>query len=162
MDYSMISSTRASSEDGRVRPSAFAVFRLMTVSYLVGACTGRSAGFSPLKIRSLSQPAAFRCASNQLSPKTDQTTVSHEGAPGIGCRQSMSGCARDDEIAIIVNQRARHRDQPAIRIREQIPLRCAQCLCHLVHLVGSPPPWTNAQRTESPPTGQYSRSRWDL
>ena len=34
------------------RPSAFAVLRLITSSYLVGACTGRSAGFSPLRIRS--------------------------------------------------------------------------------------------------------------
>src|SRR5262245_63833661 len=33
---------------GTSRPSAFAVLRLMTSSYLVGACTGRSAGFSPL------------------------------------------------------------------------------------------------------------------
>jgi hypothetical protein len=31
---------------------AFAVLRLMIVSYLVGACTGRSAGFSPLRMRS--------------------------------------------------------------------------------------------------------------
>ena len=29
-----------------------AVFKLITVSYLVGVCTGRSAGFSPLRIRS--------------------------------------------------------------------------------------------------------------
>ena len=34
------------------RPSALAVLRLSTVSYLVGACTGRSAGLSPLRIRS--------------------------------------------------------------------------------------------------------------
>jgi glc operon protein GlcG len=30
--------------------SAFAVLRLSTVSYLVGACTGRAAGFSPLRM----------------------------------------------------------------------------------------------------------------
>ena len=36
---------------GTLRPRALAVFRLITNSYLVGACTGRSAGFSPLKIR---------------------------------------------------------------------------------------------------------------
>jgi hypothetical protein len=29
-----------------------AVLRLITNSYLVGACTGRSAGFSPLRMRS--------------------------------------------------------------------------------------------------------------
>ena len=34
------------------RASAFAVLRLITSSYLVGACTGRSAGFSPLRMRS--------------------------------------------------------------------------------------------------------------
>ena len=31
---------------------AFAVLRLITSSYLVGACTGMSAGFSPLRMRS--------------------------------------------------------------------------------------------------------------
>ena len=37
---------------GTVRPSAFAVLRLTASSYLVGACTGRSAGFSPFRMRS--------------------------------------------------------------------------------------------------------------
>jgi len=50
--YSITSSARATRLSGTVRPSAFAVFRLITSSYLVGACTGRSAGFSPLRIRS--------------------------------------------------------------------------------------------------------------
>src|SRR5262249_14987081 len=50
--HSITSSARASTVAGTSRPSAFAVLRLMTSSYLVGACTGRSAGFSPLRIRS--------------------------------------------------------------------------------------------------------------
>ena len=50
--HSITSSARASTDGGMVRPSAFAVLRLMTSSYLVGACTGRSAGFSPLRMRS--------------------------------------------------------------------------------------------------------------
>ena len=33
-----------------VRPSAFAVLRLITSSNLVGCCTGKSAGFSPLRM----------------------------------------------------------------------------------------------------------------
>src|SRR5499427_6744212 len=45
--HSITSSARASSMGGIVRPSALAVLRLITSSYLVGACTGRSAGFSP-------------------------------------------------------------------------------------------------------------------
>src|SRR5262245_2965440 len=51
-DHSITSSARASSVGGTSRPSAFAVLRLMASSYLVGACTGRSAGFSPLRMRS--------------------------------------------------------------------------------------------------------------
>jgi len=50
--YSMTSSARASSCAGTSSPSVFAVLRLITSSYLVGACTGRSAGFSPLRMRS--------------------------------------------------------------------------------------------------------------
>jgi hypothetical protein len=49
--YSITSSARLSSAGGTVRPSAFAVLRLMMSSNLVGSCTGRSAGFSPLRIR---------------------------------------------------------------------------------------------------------------
>src|SRR5262245_12485391 len=52
VDHSITSSARASNDAGTSRPSAFAVFRLITVSYLVGLCTGRSAGFSPLRMRS--------------------------------------------------------------------------------------------------------------
>ena len=36
----------------QIEPSALAVSRLITNSYLVGACTGRSAGLSPLRMRS--------------------------------------------------------------------------------------------------------------
>ena len=50
--HSITSSARASSIAGTSRPSALAVLRLITSSYLVGACTGRSAGFSPLRMRS--------------------------------------------------------------------------------------------------------------
>jgi hypothetical protein len=50
--YSITSSARASSVGGTSRPRDFAVLRLITSSYLVGACTGRSAGFSPLRMRS--------------------------------------------------------------------------------------------------------------
>ena len=50
--HSITSSARASSDGGTSRPSALAVLRLMTSSYLVGACTGKSAGFSPLRMRS--------------------------------------------------------------------------------------------------------------
>src|SRR5712691_11636239 len=50
--HSITSSARASSVGGTSSPSTLAVLRLITSSYLVAACTGRSAGFSPLSMRS--------------------------------------------------------------------------------------------------------------
>src|SRR5262249_42498595 len=49
--HSMTSSARPSTDSGKVRSSAFAVLRLMANSIFVGCITGRSAGFSPLRIR---------------------------------------------------------------------------------------------------------------
>jgi hypothetical protein len=49
--YSIISSAMASSVGGMSRPSVLAVLRLIISSNLVGCATGRSAGFSPLRIR---------------------------------------------------------------------------------------------------------------
>src|SRR5262245_13214640 len=60
--YSSTSSARARSVGGTSRPSVLAVFRLMSSSYLFGFCTGRSAGFSPLRMRS-TYPAACRYSS---------------------------------------------------------------------------------------------------
>src|SRR5262249_37805089 len=50
--HSITSSARASRVGGISRPSALAVLRLITSSYLVEYCTGRSAGFAPFNMRS--------------------------------------------------------------------------------------------------------------
>src|SRR5258708_28269745 len=50
--YSITSSARTSSVGGTVRPSALAVFMLITSSNLVGCSTGRSAGLVPLRLLS--------------------------------------------------------------------------------------------------------------
>src|SRR5262249_20309250 len=57
--YSMTSSARVSRVGGTQRPGALTALRLITSSYLVGACTGRSTGFSPLSMRPI-YPAASR------------------------------------------------------------------------------------------------------
>src|SRR5262249_44049275 len=49
--HSITSSARPSSVIGKVRPSDFAVFMLMTSSTFVDCWTGRSAGFSPWRMR---------------------------------------------------------------------------------------------------------------
>src|SRR6266480_5210390 len=48
--HSITSSAATCSVSGTFMPSAFAVFRLMTSSNLVGCRTGNSAGLSPLRI----------------------------------------------------------------------------------------------------------------
>src|SRR5262245_33963713 len=48
--HSITSSAATCSVSGTLKPSAFAVFRLMTNSNLVGSRTGNSAGLSPLRI----------------------------------------------------------------------------------------------------------------
>ena len=56
-------------EQGRRHPEVkgLAVFRLITRSYLAGACTGRFVGFSPLRMRSTSceGEASFRWTCNR-------------------------------------------------------------------------------------------------
>jgi len=51
---------RASTAGGTVRRSALAVVRLMKSSKLVGCITGRSAGFSPLRMRPVYTPTRCR------------------------------------------------------------------------------------------------------
>src|SRR5262249_48840342 len=50
--HSITSFACARSAGGTAMPRALAVLRLITSSNLVGACTGISAGFSPLRMRS--------------------------------------------------------------------------------------------------------------
>jgi hypothetical protein len=51
--YSITSSARASNVGGKSRPSALAVLRLRTRSYFDACSTGKSDGFSPLRILSM-------------------------------------------------------------------------------------------------------------
>src|SRR5262249_24441837 len=55
--HSITSSAMASSPGGKLRPKALAVLRLITNSNLTDCMTGRSAGFSPLRIRPVYTPA---------------------------------------------------------------------------------------------------------
>jgi hypothetical protein len=51
--HSITSSARTSSDGGISKPMAFAVLLLTTVSYLVGACTGKSAALAPRRMWSI-------------------------------------------------------------------------------------------------------------
>jgi hypothetical protein len=56
--YSITSVASAINDGGIVRSSAFAVLRLMTNSNFVASMTGRLAGFSPLSMRAVYDPAS--------------------------------------------------------------------------------------------------------
>jgi hypothetical protein len=60
--YSIKSSAIESRAGEIVRPSALAVVRLITSSNLTGACTGRSPGFSPRRIRCTYDAAPRNCS----------------------------------------------------------------------------------------------------
>src|SRR5262249_47746773 len=65
--HSITSSARRSSASGTVRANALAVLRLITNSYLVGCCMGRSLGFVPRRIL-LTRSAARANWSTRLAP----------------------------------------------------------------------------------------------
>jgi len=65
--HSITSSAVASSLSGTVRPSVFAVLRLITSSNLVGCSIGRSPGLAPFKILSMYH-AARRKTQFRLAP----------------------------------------------------------------------------------------------
>jgi hypothetical protein len=65
--YSITSLAAACSVSGTVRPSAFAVFKLITRSNLVICITGKSPGLAPLRILP-TYTAAWRCCSLMSAP----------------------------------------------------------------------------------------------
>jgi hypothetical protein len=85
---SMTSSARASSAGGTSEPSAVAVLRLNTSSYSVGACTGRSAGFSPFMMRFC--VAANHDAARRTCPRTTIGRMSDNVAGPDGTEARIS------------------------------------------------------------------------
>ena len=73
--YWITSSAVASSVSGMVRPSAFAVLRLITSSNLVDCTTGRSAGLAPLRILPVLQPFKFEFVINLKTAKALGLTI---------------------------------------------------------------------------------------
>ena len=72
---------------GTSRPSAFAVLSLIVSTHLIGACTGKSAGFSPLRMRSagqlISEPNAVQAIMTRRRSPSKTAHRSHH-PPFIG------------------------------------------------------------------------------
>jgi hypothetical protein len=111
----MTSSARCCRNKGTSRPSALAVLRLITSSYLVGACTGSSLGFSPLEDaiyigrrspKIIGQVNAVGQQAADLSEKTER----------IDGRETVASRQRCDLYAIGNREGIRDHDQAAIQL----------------------------------------------
>src|SRR5262249_37494105 len=109
--HSITSSAATSRPGGTVSPSAFAVLRLSTVSYLVGACTGRSAGFAPRRMRSIYEAVCPNISTWWVVGH--KTASRHKYTQRVDCGQAVSGRKRDDKIAMGEGRDIRRQDQTA-------------------------------------------------
>src|SRR5262249_50126685 len=125
--HSITSSARASSVGGTSSPSAYAVLRLIPRWYLVGACTGRSAGFSPFRtLRPTPQPnscspcrnAARRaCQSGSSAGSVASTPILRTGSRC--CARAASGHAAAPP-AMVINSRRLMGLTPRPRITDEV------------------------------------------
>src|SRR5215207_3166445 len=89
--YSITSSASASSRSGTFKPSVLAVFRLIINSSLVACMTGRSAGFSPLRMRRVkSDLSVLLCQARSVTDKParhGELTLRAHGRDRMACRK---------------------------------------------------------------------------
>src|SRR5262245_46766409 len=108
--YSITSSARLCTDCGTVMPSALAVFKLMISSTFVVCWTGRSAGFSPLRIFPAGGDNHGDMTVNQIGRKCRQSIVLtfrpaifdlHVLALDIACLfQSLPERAQTDRVSL--------------------------------------------------------------
>src|SRR5262249_1847312 len=111
--HSITSSARCWSIQGTSRPSALAVLRLSTRSYLAGACTGRSAGAVQDAIDITRRaPPLFEPVNSvgQQAAEFSEVTVRINGRETIASSQRCDLRAMDDQVRI------RRHDQATIRL----------------------------------------------
>src|SRR5574341_1272949 len=90
-DYWITRSARTRMDCGMVRPRAFAVFRLMANSSRVTCCTGRSAGFAPLRSLSTYWAAVLPDAWKLMTFHKDFTAVVFPAKLGIKAPKDLEG-----------------------------------------------------------------------
>src|SRR5262245_13338292 len=103
--YSITSSARASSEGGTLRPSVLAALRLITKSNLVDSMTGRSAGFSPLRILPAYINAGLAIFVRNAGSVAHETASGDELTIMIECRNGVAFRQRDQLLAPHIKER---------------------------------------------------------
>src|SRR5215813_6158396 len=96
--HSITSSAATSSLSGTVSPSAFAVLRLIASSNFTVCWTGKSAGFSPLRIRPRGAAGESKGVGNARAI-ADQPADLGKLAQIINCRKRVARCQPDELIA---------------------------------------------------------------
>ena len=123
--YSITSSARASSVGGTVRPSAFAVLRLMTSSILGRRLHRQIGGLLALE-DAVDVAGRVSVLIDIIGSIGDQATGGDEVAFVVDRRQPVLGRKLDDQIAMTRRQRARRYDQAAVACRAPRPRRRAR------------------------------------
>ncbi len=126
--HSITSSARPSSVGGMSRPSALAVLRLMTSSNFVGCWTGRSAGFSPLRIR------RHRCRSDDRHRRG--CSVAHQAAGHGVSRSDRSQAAGACRQAMRLSRRLSKNGRPTDGIGPSLRKVANDCSIGIVPALG--------------------------
>ena len=143
------SSSRASSVGGTSRPSALAVLRLITSSYLVGACTGRSAGFSPLE--DAIDVAGRAAVLVEVVEAVGHQAAAHDvAAIGVDRRQTVPRRKCDDQLPMIEHAPARRRNQAAVGLAGE----CNDSALDLPGVVRIDRAQLNPERSALPPASR--------
>ena len=104
--YWITSSARSSSNCGIVMPSAFAVFRLITSSNLVGCSTGRSAGLAPFNILRhlllLLRGVGERRGKKRARNSAHKRPPAHHCITSSACNSSDSWIVRNGSWRVII------------------------------------------------------------
>ena len=112
--HSITSSARARSVGGTSRPSALAVLRLMTSSYLVGALHRQVGGLLALE-DAVDVAGRTPVLVDEIGSIGDQAAGRDVVAVGVDRRQLVPGRQRDDQLAVNDRRCAPRHDQTAIR-----------------------------------------------
>jgi hypothetical protein len=97
-----------------VRPSAFAVFRLMTNSNLVDCTTGRSAGLAPLKDTTSIDADLMPCF-REVDSVAHQPAGFDVTAPVISCRNPLA-CRRGGDLHGAAREESVRGDEEGVRV----------------------------------------------
>jgi hypothetical protein len=109
--HSITSSALASSVCGTARPSALAVLRLITSSYLVGVCTDKS--------DAINVAGGKAELLGLIGPVRTQTAGSNKDAFIVDRRQLVPGRQPGEQVAMRKPERAARRDQPHGKVARQ-------------------------------------------